>query len=657
MNKKIDIQNIIGITVSTETEEFVIHLKMKENDDRYLMPRKFEIISTIAEAFYKYTNIKLLFSKVNDKSLSDYVTPKKQKIEDVNFTLMKNTNKGFCYIDDIIKEEKKKLKIEKNLIDGEENEALKKENDEKENLSINIMKFDQDNNYNFHSTNQANPFSKALIGGAVVGGAGVAAAGGSIAACIVFDSIYLVSTAGEIFAAGFTFLGGLAFTGIGLVVAVPSLLGFGAYKLYKMNKDKKRNEFFKNFDDIKMKIEKQIYLYIINKIDNYFLKPILSEDNEINSKIHYCQEYINTIIGIYINIDNNRFNLILESVKNNFSQDKKEKIFNKINNDIKITIINISKIRQELMKIVTSSLNKDIINIFKEGLPLFREFIRIFGPLNIDKEIQDLIDENIEKIIAEMKWILEQKMQIYFKNFNPKTFKNSFQVHLAQEFEKKSKLDINIKKSDFIDNCNDFLIEPISEKSNNYGVLSLFFKFMNIVQDNVSKKKDDSYNYMKKVLTNSFNQSIEYINNNNKENIKNEIKDKNNIPERLQDDMPPGNLPEIEQRNKQPLLPFTTPITFDILGNSKQNINNINKNKIINIKFLFNGDNEKNEIIVQGNIDMSVKKLIENFRSKLNKNNIIIKQYLINDKTPLCIDSNETLQEKGITEDIKIIIY
>ena len=318
----------------------------------------------------------------------------------------------------------------------------------------------------------------------------MAAAGGSIAACIVFDSIYLVSTAREIFAAGFPFLGGLSFTGIGLVVIVPSFLGFGSYKLYKMNKDKKRNEFFKNFDDIKMKIERQIYLYIINKIDNYILKPILSEDNEINSKIHYCQEYINTIIGIYINIDNNRFNLILESVKNNFSQDKKEKIFNKINNDIKITIINISKIRLELMKIVASSLNKDIIiNIFKEGLPLFREFIRIFRPLNIDKEIQDQIDENIEKIISEMKWILEQKMQIYFKNFKPKTFKNSFQVHLAQEFEKKTKLDINIKKSDFINNCNDFLIEPISEKSNNYGVLALFFKFMNIVQDNVSKKR------------------------------------------------------------------------------------------------------------------------------------------------------------------------
>ena len=152
-----------------ETEEFVIHLKIKENDDRYFTSRKFEIISTIVEAFYKYTNIKLLFSKVNDKSLSDYVTPKKQKIEDVNFTLMKNTNKGFCYIDDIIKEEKYKIKIEKNVVDGEENEALKKENNEKEKLGINIMKLDQDNNYNLHLKIQANPFSKAIIGGAVVG--------------------------------------------------------------------------------------------------------------------------------------------------------------------------------------------------------------------------------------------------------------------------------------------------------------------------------------------------------------------------------------------------------------------------------------------------------------------------------------------------------
>lgn len=69
------------------------------------------------------------------------------------------------------------------------------------------MKLDQDNNFNLDSKNQANLFSKASIGGAVVGWAGVAASGGSIAACIVFDSIYLVSTAREIFVAGFTFLG------------------------------------------------------------------------------------------------------------------------------------------------------------------------------------------------------------------------------------------------------------------------------------------------------------------------------------------------------------------------------------------------------------------------------------------------------------------
>lgn len=39
---------------------------------------------------------------------------------------MKNTNKGFFYINDIIKEEKYKIKIEKNVVDGEGNEALKR---------------------------------------------------------------------------------------------------------------------------------------------------------------------------------------------------------------------------------------------------------------------------------------------------------------------------------------------------------------------------------------------------------------------------------------------------------------------------------------------------------------------------------------------------
>ena len=402
-----------------------------------------------------------------------------------------------------------------------------------------------------------------------------------------------------------------------------------------------------------MKIEKEIYLHIINKIDNYFLQPFLSDDNEIKLKLKCCEDYINIIIGVYINIDNNKFTSSLESIKNDFSQSKQEQLLNKIDCDIKKTILNISKIRQELMKILISSINKDIVIIFKEGLPLFREFIRIFGPLNINEEIQELINENIEKIISEMKWILEQKMLFLFKNFNPKTFKNSFQIHLIQQFEKKSKLDINIKKNDFIDNCNDFLIEPISDKSNNYGILSLFFKFMNIIQDNVSKKKDDCYNNMKEKL----NQLVININNNNEENIKNEIKNSEKNEEILQNNMPPGNLPEIKQGNMPPLLPNVTRISLDKFEHSSESMNNINESENINIKFLFNGDNEKNVIIVQGNASMSVKKLIENFRLKLNKNELVIKQYMINNITPLRIDSNETLQEKGITEYVKIIIY
>ena len=108
-------------------------------------------------------------------------------------------------------------------------------------------------------------------------GAGLGVAGGSLAACIAFDSVFLASVSGEIFAAGFGFLGGVACTGIGLIIAVPSLLGFGVYKIYKSYKDKYRKIFFDNFDKDIMKVERQFQSKAISKIDDYFNKRIILE--------------------------------------------------------------------------------------------------------------------------------------------------------------------------------------------------------------------------------------------------------------------------------------------------------------------------------------------------------------------------------------------
>ena len=71
------------------SNEFILHFKLLETDYRYSSPKKDEIISTIAEAYYKYTNSKLLFSNVQKEPLKDYVTYESYKDYDKNYTLMK----------------------------------------------------------------------------------------------------------------------------------------------------------------------------------------------------------------------------------------------------------------------------------------------------------------------------------------------------------------------------------------------------------------------------------------------------------------------------------------------------------------------------------------------------------------------------------------
>ena len=74
--------------MSTKSDQFVIHQKFFINDNLYLSTRKKEIISTIAEIFYKITNNKLKFISVEEENLKDYVTSKKQKNDDPNFTII-----------------------------------------------------------------------------------------------------------------------------------------------------------------------------------------------------------------------------------------------------------------------------------------------------------------------------------------------------------------------------------------------------------------------------------------------------------------------------------------------------------------------------------------------------------------------------------------
>ena len=552
----------------------------------------------MAEAYFKVTKKKLKFSVVQGESLYDYKTSSRQKRDDNEFTLMKD---NYCYIEDIMKKKFAKRKYSINLQNDQnkdnENEMLNKDKDD---LGKNLIEFgDKNENYNFNLDTDKNPFTKVLIGGGVAAGAGIGVAGGSIAACIAFDSVFLASTAGEIFAAGFGFLGGVAFTGIGLVIVIPSLLGFGIYKIYKSYKDKKRKSFFENFDKDIMKNERKFQSDVISKIDRYFNKRIILEpekEKEIN-------EYINSIIDLYIDIDNKRLQPKIDS--------KEKDLLKKINNDSKIIIKNISKIRQELMMIILSSTKKEPKETFDDGILLFKEFIKNFGPLHIDEADEKNIDMKIDNIIQIMKEVLEKKMDIAFQKFDLKTFKTSFDIQLQTLYEEKLKLDSNYTKSDLDYNCINFIIEPIGENSKNYGVLSLFFKFTLMIQNIAAKKRQQNF----------FKNTQKILLALNKVNF---------------------NMSKID---------YTPMINNDLNTND-------NQNKPIEITFIIKeNDNTKSKYTIQAFDDSTVEELIQGFKNKMFDENFEDSKFLIDDKTPIDITSKEKLGEKGINANTQIIVY
>ena len=605
--------------------------------------RKNEILSTISEAYLKLTNSKLKFSIVQDNSLKPYVTSKKQKGENPEFTLMKN---AVNYIEDIIPEEISEEKEEiETTTEDEDKQKLENNENEGDNLGKNMDKMGEKDKFDYNLDNYKNPFTKVLIRGGIAAGTGAGAAVGGAAAFIAFDS-FLVTSA-------LTALGGMAVTGIGLIIAVPSLIGFGAYKIYKNVRDKDKKKFFDSFNLEKMEIEKEFQKYVICKIDNYFNKKIIIENND------ELEMYINNIIDIYISIDKE----IIESEQ----KLKKNQILNKIKKDGKIVAFNISKIRQELMKTILGSGEKKVENILEQGIPLYKEFIKNFGPIKIDKDKEKEIDKNISKIIDIMKEILEKKMKVAFNKFDTKLFIKSFDLKIEELYEEKKKLD-DISQKDFTSNCKDFIIEPIANNSQNYGVLSLFFKFTLVIQKICAQKKADNFNKMKEKIINqnqsnnqnntfgycpTFNQNL---NQNMYQNLvyqqnQNQMIQQMNMMQGMMGQYFPfnQNMDNAPAPLNQVMVEKPKPLNKEKMDNINENLN---QNQYINIEFIL----KNNKIIIQGELNMTAEELIQKFKIKLCDNNIIINKYLINDETELNPNDKKTLKELGITSDTKIMV-
>ena len=394
----------------------------------------------------------MIFNPQTKESLKEYVDSENHKKKFFNKV-------DIVYVEDIVRKLSKK-KINKN-------ENLDKK---EKNLEQNMIKIGEKDNYDFNLDFDENPFKDALIGGGLAAGA------------IINGSLFIgigISTT----------LVGFAASGIGLIIAIPGFIGLGIYKIVSLVKDKNRKEFFKDFTSDKMKVEREVQTEAIKNIVQYFNKYFSIENQDLKLKFDECEKYIINIIDIYIKKDNNNLNSILLEL------DQRD-IINKLKNDGEIFAKNIYKIREEIMKTILSCPSKNLKDLFNTSVPLFKEFIKIFGPSNIDEKTEKIIDGNIKKILTIMRGILDKKMNIALKEFKLKKYIKSFEPYLMKKYEEKKLVD-NIKEEDFIDKCNNYIIEPIGKNSKYYGILALFYYFTILIQYIGSKKKVENYNQNK----------------------------------------------------------------------------------------------------------------------------------------------------------------
>ena len=84
--------------------------------------------------------------------------------------------------------------------------------------------------------------------------------------------------------------------------------------------------------------------------------------------------------------------------------------------------------------------------------------------------------------------------------------------------------------------------------------------------------------------------------------------------------------------------------------NPGQNNDNTTTFKQIEFRYIDQAKNENIKVMVHSQSNMTVQKLISNFRNKLCDDSIVIKQYLLNDSIPLKDDSQEPIEKYGINE-------
>ena len=139
LKRKVNYTQVIGITFTKLSQEFVVHENDGEYDLYFQSQEKNIIICLIAKLYEEKTNSTLKICEVPERYLRNYVTGKKEKKKDNNFTKMDtnyliNTN---SFIKENIRKEKNlRLLSKENLSDSDE------DNPDKDKAQILFCKLD-----------------------------------------------------------------------------------------------------------------------------------------------------------------------------------------------------------------------------------------------------------------------------------------------------------------------------------------------------------------------------------------------------------------------------------------------------------------------------------------------------------------------------------
>ena len=137
LKRRIDFKTIIGITILKNSDELVIHCNDIDYDYYYISKRKKTIIEIIAKNYELIFEEELkLFELNNVKSLSTFVTSKKEKEKSKNATHMPNS--GQININEYLFGNQSKTDIKKSLSKA----ATKKPNKTFKNIKVEYKDFD-----------------------------------------------------------------------------------------------------------------------------------------------------------------------------------------------------------------------------------------------------------------------------------------------------------------------------------------------------------------------------------------------------------------------------------------------------------------------------------------------------------------------------------